>query len=889
MSKLVTQPLEELISSNKDIFYKELKEVIKPGFTGLDDPEKYKSVLESIISTSERKPFARQARLISAASEYLSKKKKKSLLISAEMGTGKTQMGVNLTQYLSFISQVTQSLNSVGRFKVNFILCPPHLVDKWADEILSVHNQSLHGKIKIIKVNRWNDLTPYTKRDMRKDGVKYYFIVSRETAKLGYPKQVAVNVKRRYITTEEEFDGQTTMLQKLIKVAKCPDCDALLAEGNEDFIDLSVKTTEVPYACECGCVLRQVDKTVSLKMQNRVSIVEYIKRNWTKGTIDLLIVDEIHEYKGGNTGQGNALAQFCSMSKKIVGLTGTLLNGYASSLFYILYRLNPNLMNKKLGYDYNQVKLFVDAYGAHEEVVEAKEISAEGVVTKMGRRIALKEKAKISPHLLSVLLGMTIFLRLDEIKMKDGAGLPDYDESIELVEMDEDIKKPYMSYLSEITLRIRKDKRFLGNLANDAIAVPDMPFQIHSAQDEIFYEPPFTREEYGYTAKEKKALSIVQDELKQGRKVLLYIHFSNKGVGDDMLEMLQKEIPGKVINFLRPSIPAKKRQAWIANNSCDVLICNPELVKTGLDLLEFPTIIFYETTYNVFTLKQASRRSWRIGQTENVKVIFMAYADTPQHKALELIGAKVGSANSLEGRLSGEDDLSSMGDDDDNIQLALAKAILNEDSASKDIQMNSIKNFGNDRDWDNFEDYYHELLLEHENSVIKGIVNRQEAIKTELIDAATKNELDGKSIHDGHGRNWGSGIAGLFGIASQSSNVQVCSMPKQETISDDNYGFAEGDTVLIYNEIAVFKKSPANGQLYTDLPSGQSVYLNSHTSSKFSLDLNKIETIKEEVAYVALVGKGKKQKKVEVKASNNLFDVIPESDIASGVQLAFAF
>ena len=304
-------------------------------------------------------------------------------------------------------------------------------------------------------------------------------------------------------------------------------------------------------------------------------------------------------YKGGNTGQGNALAQLASMSKKIVGLTGTLLNGYASSLFYILYRLNPNLMKKRLGYDYNQVKLFVETYGAHEQIVEAKEVTHEGVVTKMGKQISLKEKPKISPYLLSVLLDMTIFLRLDEIKMDGGLGLPDYDESIELVEMDENLRKPYMAYLGEISSRIRRDKRFLGNLATDAIAVPDMPFQIHSAQNEIFYEPEFTREDYGYTNKEKRLLEIVKSELKNGRRCLVYVHFSNKGVGDDITDMLTKELPQYSTKFLSPTIAAKKRQAWIEKNPSDVLVCNPELVKTGFDLLQFPTIIFYETTYNV--------------------------------------------------------------------------------------------------------------------------------------------------------------------------------------------------------------------------------------------------------------------------------------------------
>ena len=45
-----------------------------------------------------------------------------------------------------------------------------------------------------------------------------------------------------------------------------------------------------------------------------------------------------------------------------------------------------------------------------------------------------------------------------------------------------------------------------------------------------------------------------------------------------------------------------------------VCICHPKLVQTGLDLLEFPTIFFVQTGYSIYTLRQASRRSWRIGQ-----------------------------------------------------------------------------------------------------------------------------------------------------------------------------------------------------------------------------------------------------------------------------------
>ena len=649
MSKLMTTKLEELISGNKDIFYNELKTVINPVFTGLDEPEKYKKILSNIISQADRDSLLRQARLVCAATEYIENKKNKALIISAEMGTGKTDIAIKIS--------MSQKL-----CPVYFIVCPPHLVQTWKEEL--VINYKNPNAYKAIVIKRWEDLVPYTKRNLWDDGVKYYFIVARESLKLSYPKKVAVNIKRRYITTEKELDGQTLMLKQLVKVAKCPDCDATLEEGNENFIDIE----SIPLKCECGCILRQVDRSVSRRLMTREAIADYVFKNFTKGSYNV-ILDEIHEYKGGNTGQGNAMARLVSGARKTIGLTGTLMNGYASSLFYLLYRLNPNLMKKRLGYDHNQVKLFVETYGAHEEIVDAKEVSTEGVVTRMGKRIALKEKPKISPYLLSVLLDMTIFLKLDEIKMPSNLQLPDYDETIELVPMEEELKRPYIAYLQKITAELRKDKRLLGNLATDAMAIPDMPFTPRSAQDKIFYTPALTREEFGTTAKERKLVEIVTPEMQEDRNCMVYITFTHQQVATDITDLLTTEFPNKIVKFLPSTIQAAKRKEWIEKNPCNILICNPELVKTGLTLLQFPTIIFYETTYNVSTLKQASRRSWRIGQTKAVKVIFMAYENTPQHKALELIGAKVAAANSLEGRLSGDDDLSSMGDNNDDIQL----------------------------------------------------------------------------------------------------------------------------------------------------------------------------------------------------------------------------
>jgi hypothetical protein len=88
-------------------------------------------------------------------------------------------------------------------------------------------------------------------------------------------------------------------------------------------------------------------------------------------------------------------------------------------------------------------------------------------------------------------------------------------------------------------------------------------------------------------------------------------------------------------------VDTSKREAWYARQikeGVQVVTSHPKLVETGLDLLDFPTILFYESGYSLHTLRQASRRSWRIGQRRPVRVKFLCYEGTMQTACLRLIG-----------------------------------------------------------------------------------------------------------------------------------------------------------------------------------------------------------------------------------------------------------
>ena len=98
-------------------------------------------------------------------------------------------------------------------------------------------------------------------------------------------------------------------------------------------------------------------------------------------------------------------------------------------------------------------------------------------------------------------------------------------------------------------------------------------------------------------------------------------------------------------------------------------------MQTGLDLIDFPTIIWGEVDYSIYVMRQASRRSWRIGQTRPVKVVFMSYRNTLQADALKLVAKKMQSSLAVEGELP-EDGLAAFGDDGDDMMMALARRIV---------------------------------------------------------------------------------------------------------------------------------------------------------------------------------------------------------------------
>lgn len=118
------------------------------------------------------------------------------------------------------------------------------------------------------------------------------------------------------------------------------------------------------------------------------------------------------------------MAELVRVAKKTIGMTATLINGYASGIFYILYRLLPYLMLKD-GREFGNSKPFNVEYGVMESTYELKEpeynLNSRSKKTKKRERLL----PGVSPIIFTrFLMDNAVFLSLSD--MTDG--LPDYEE-----------------------------------------------------------------------------------------------------------------------------------------------------------------------------------------------------------------------------------------------------------------------------------------------------------------------------------------------------------------------------------------------------------------------------------------------------------------------------
>jgi hypothetical protein len=641
------------------------------------------------LATLLRRPLPAQALAITGTAKHL--RRAKSARIVAECGAGKTFMALGTIHVLA-----------EGRPSTTLVMCPSHITHKWAREILltvpraraflieDLRNGGDPGKphgvreVKLSKgkmVYEGKHLSLSEMRHMsRKEwqerfACPTFFITGKDKGKLSYFwEHVYLKAKSGpnlggIVNPDSGLAIIDSEMKKLTAL---------------DFRD-KVKVSEALAAPRGGTTrfsaLWQADRT---KIQ-RVAPIEYIGR-YMRGWFDFAIADELHQL-AGDTAQGNGLGVLGRASRRLIALTGTLMGGYADDLFNIFYRMEPHAMVREgFAYGGQGRRDFQEQYGVLE-TIEKIEDSDNACSRATKKTVRVLRKPGASPLLFGkFLMSTTAFLSLEDIS----DNLPRYDESVISVDMDQALKKAYETLEEDIRSAMkahRGNKSLMSILLNTLLLYPDHPYDF----DEIWAraldpqtkeyvkflvtEPENLTQETLY-AKERTLVADVKEELRQGRRCQDYATYTGKKDVTLRLETVLRQ-EGIRVAVLRSSVPTDKREDWYDRQlkaGVEVVICHPKLVETGLDLLAFPTLYFYQTGYSLHTLRQASRRSWRIGQRLPVMVKFITYSGTMQETCLRLMGKKMLVALMMEGKFSGEG-LQAL-DTDEDLMSAMARELV---------------------------------------------------------------------------------------------------------------------------------------------------------------------------------------------------------------------
>ena len=608
-------------------------------------------------------------------------------LIVAECGSGKTKLGTVAITSAAAALHVQQKGD--GLFKTfNVVLCPSHVTRKWVREVEETVPNTFAAVVHSIQE------FDYLYRMYERGTKSCFAIISKEKARDGYMRAPAVirrHWNRDGLSVERKIPipacGAVDMDPRR-PVFCCPECGtAVMTNISRDNIVYRVpadsrffrRENHENHKCEaCGAslwttlnpdawgrqktwakigdygfVYRPLIGEHLMKVKSEAlfqklhdigsnpntpfparganrsyPLSSYIKRKY-KGRVYGLIVDELHQYNN-KSGQGDAMAELYDTAKKVVGMTATLINGYSSGIFYLLYRIVPSLM-KKDGKDYESPTEFDKEYGVIQTTYEEVEQEYNSNRRTVQSRISTRLLPGVSPLVYSrFMMEYAVFLSLTDM----GKDLPEYEEIPIPLSMPEEVEKEYERVESVLKSVLKNDrkaaKKILSSYLNLLTAYPDQPYGhkpiYHPIDGHKIVEPADTVSPDTLLPKDEKVLEIVERKLNAGEKVLVYTNWTRLDTQDKLQKLFLER--GWRTAILPAKVKPDKREAWVDARLAEglqVLICNPSLVETGLDLNAFTTLIFYDTGYKLFTLRQASRRSWRINQTAPRVEVYMPY------------------------------------------------------------------------------------------------------------------------------------------------------------------------------------------------------------------------------------------------------------------------
>lgn len=388
---------------------------------------------------------------------------------------------------------------------------------------------------------------------------------------------------------------------------------------------------------------------------------------------DFLVLDEGHEYATDGSAQERSAHRLTSLGLPTILMTGSIMNGYAESLFSNMWALSEDF---RAEFTREERQLFISRYGYRKRVLSEKDMKSGEVVAFGSHTDRVERSERVigdAPGLLPIflfrhLLRFSVTLHKADLALD----LPPCRQIVERIQPEPELMASYLNLFDKLKRQIKADQfdeklsgKLFGALAELPSYLDRSTLDTGNQKDGTYTIRYPESVGHGVVAvgeahpagrlsnKEQWVIAKVKAELAEGRNVMVFTwHVS---LLPRLARIIQDAIGETVAVLNSDKVPTGKRQDWIDKNVVQknrrVMVLNPVTVSTGLNnLVHFSTEIWHENpACNPNVVRQAIGRVDRIGAKKETRIFFPIYENTLQQALYDLLMKKVAVAISTDG------------------------------------------------------------------------------------------------------------------------------------------------------------------------------------------------------------------------------------------------
>ncbi|MEG0283252.1 MAG: SNF2-related protein [Erysipelotrichales bacterium] len=328
-----------------------------------------------------------------------------------------------------------------------------------------------------------------------------------------------------------------------------------------------------------------------------ITTYDYLKRDvdlYRDINFEHIILDEAQYIKNHTTKAATSIKQLNGQMK--IALTGTPIENSLAELWSLFDFLMPNYL-----YNYHYFKKHYET-----PIIKSNNKKAERLL-----------KSFVEPFILR---------RRKHDVLKD---LPQKTEKNVLIDFSKEEEKLYVAKLSQVNKDLRE---LLKSEQSNKIMILKMLSELR----QICCEPRVLYENIDKpSSKMQNCLEIVENLKDNKQSVLIFSFFTT------VLDLLEKELIDKGISYLKltgknSKTERKELVSEFQEGDVDVFLISLKAGGTGLNLTQAQAVIHYDPWWNLSAQNQATDRTHRIGQENEVQVFNLIMKNSIEEKILNL-------------------------------------------------------------------------------------------------------------------------------------------------------------------------------------------------------------------------------------------------------------